>query len=839
MTLSSRMESTNLMVIKEDIDGEEPLYKVNDTEVKSKAQSTLPDILYTFTSAGHLQEGVFAKSAIPHRTRFGPLDAPMVSLESAKSSPFLLKTLVERLTTRKSNSASSQLYFDTSKEQFCNWMCMVRPATYYEEQNMVAHFAKDNIYFTTSRNIEAHEQLKVWYAPKYAQYMGKHIFVPSSHAVPTKESDEALAESSHARPRRTRKAPRGLTYVEYFEEDDADVRSVPPKKRGWKRANRQLTSKKTSNEVQLVSENNASTLVKVNNSSYIFDEVTFIYRKVATNNDFHWPQEAMNGNSTSDLQILLNGKEQMKITSALPRVFPCPVCGKKFAKKYTLKLHCTVHSDVFNFLCQSCGKGFKRKDKLNDHIKRMHVERKDRPRVQKQKQPFVPRYKPEEVSNFLFKCLQCSVGFRRRGMLVNHILKRHPDVEITSVPELALPILKHLVTYMCPYCSNSYKSNNKRKLHIEKHHPGESVPPGMRYLKKIQEKSTYEKEAGIATSKIVAHEPVACPFCLSQYSSRCKMLKHVHSKHPEDAHKLPKKEKEKVERRLNKRKKKEPQLTIHNAMERQGSGDISRARIVSDQENTDLPNVDKIITILSSVPTNADLGVDTAENTRSCVQPTCQTPYLENIPSNLQYQQDNILAMDPSVSEQCNINESNVFQANAALGYISDRTSNEQADESNQVQEILIELSTSDVSEHIRLNTIQDPMQTVQITNSSVHNEHLRKGLKTNATDHLPKLQQQCARQLPMTYRGRKQFLLKHSAFNRLHEENPSRYISPSSISVQPSNQLITMQHPVNNHQPPRAISQNDQRFDMNAATDTSKTTTNVHSLRPCDINWI
>ena len=42
---------------------------------------------------------------------------------------------------------------------------------------------------------------------------------------------------------------------------------------------RHMLLQKTSNEVQLVSENNASTLVKVNNSSYIFDEVTFIYRK--------------------------------------------------------------------------------------------------------------------------------------------------------------------------------------------------------------------------------------------------------------------------------------------------------------------------------------------------------------------------------------------------------------------------------------------------------------------------------------------------------------------------------------------------------------------------------
>jgi len=38
------------------------------------------------------------------------------------------------------------------------------------------------------------------------------------------------------------------------------------------------------------------------------------------------------------------------------------------------------------------------------------------------------------------------VGFKRRGMLVNHLAKRHPDVPYNTVPELNMPIVK--VTFL-------------------------------------------------------------------------------------------------------------------------------------------------------------------------------------------------------------------------------------------------------------------------------------------------------------------------------------------------------------------------------------------------------
>jgi hypothetical protein len=42
----------------------------------------------------------------------------------------------------------------------------------------------------------------------------------------------------------------------------------------------------------------------------------------------------------------------------------------------------------------------------------------------------------------MFNPLIFKLGFKRRGMLVNHLAKRHPDIPPDSVPELNLPILK-------------------------------------------------------------------------------------------------------------------------------------------------------------------------------------------------------------------------------------------------------------------------------------------------------------------------------------------------------------------------------------------------------------
>lgn len=64
------------------------------------------------------------------------------------------------------------------------------------------------------------------------------------------------------------------------------------------------------------------------------------------------------------------------------------------------------------------------------------------------------------------------LGFKRRGMLVNHLAKRHPDTPPSAIPELNLPILKASKDYSCAFCPKVYKSSSKRKAHALKKHPG-------------------------------------------------------------------------------------------------------------------------------------------------------------------------------------------------------------------------------------------------------------------------------------------------------------------------------------------------------------------------------
>lgn len=67
------------------------------------------------------------------------------------------------------------VYFDTTNEDDCNWMMMVRPATEHEHQNLTAFQHDNDIYFTTCQDIPPGTELRVWYAAFYAKKMEKPV----------------------------------------------------------------------------------------------------------------------------------------------------------------------------------------------------------------------------------------------------------------------------------------------------------------------------------------------------------------------------------------------------------------------------------------------------------------------------------------------------------------------------------------------------------------------------------------------------------------------------------------------------------------------------------------
>jgi len=141
----------------------------------------------------------------------------------------------------------------------------------------------------------------------------------------------------------------------------------------------------------------------------------------------------------------------------------CGKCGKGFVSADKLRKHSVVHSAAKEFLCDDCGKQFKRKDKLREHERRMHSGRQiamnakrdedmaalRQARASEAAPRFVPSVAPTDYHRFIYKCHECRLGFKRRGMLVNHLAKRHPAISPDAVPELNLPILKATKDYYC------------------------------------------------------------------------------------------------------------------------------------------------------------------------------------------------------------------------------------------------------------------------------------------------------------------------------------------------------------------------------------------------------
>ncbi|XP_076314939.1 uncharacterized protein LOC143227370 [Tachypleus tridentatus] len=218
--------------------------------------------------------------------------------------------------------------------------------------------------------------------------------------------------------------------------------------------------------------------------------------------------------------------------------YPCEKCDKVFPRPDKLKLHMLRHSNHREFLCADCGKQFKRKDKLKEHMKRMHGPDRDartnsRALKERTTKKFVPKVSPTDYHRFIYKCHTCLLGFKRRGMLVNHLARRHPDIRPESVPELNLPILKTTRDYYCQYCEKIYKSSSKRKAHILKNHPGAELPMSNRQKGGIPEIPGLPNPTFSQTVGSITTHPHHCNWCHKQYASKAKLLQHQRKKHLE------------------------------------------------------------------------------------------------------------------------------------------------------------------------------------------------------------------------------------------------------------------------------------------------------------------
>uniref|UniRef100_A0A8C9YKT7 PR domain zinc finger protein 10 n=1 Tax=Sander lucioperca TaxID=283035 RepID=A0A8C9YKT7_SANLU len=651
-----------------------PLHPIPNRPVMSKARASLPLVLYIDRFLG----GVFSKRRIPKRTQFGPVEGPLVPQSELQDHYIHLK--VNR--PFDYGEKSDDTWLDLSDEDSCNWMMFVRPAQNHLEQNLVAYQYGSEIFYTSIKNIQPKQELKVWYAASYAEFVNQKI-----HDV-TEEEKKVLREQEKNWPcyECNRRFVSSEQLQQHLNMHDDKVNSVTRSRgRGRGRGRRRFgTGRRPGRPPKFI---RLDAPVDAGGDKTVRD--TFIYasalnRRVATyvgtrylwrslqdmppllhtplhpsasphvsadpcqstllggfltavhlSLSFPWQNAALQhlfirksfrpfkcthcGKAFRDKDKLeqhlrVHGRDAYAFSchicsksfmsdSALEdhllvhtenrsyscllcpetferldllkdhvgvhavegcftcpsckktftdfiqvkkhircfhseKIFQCPDCEKAFCRPDKLRLHMLRHSDRKDFLCSTCGKQFKRKDKLREHMQRMHnpdreAKKADRIHRSKSLKLKVPT---TDFESFMFKCRVCMMGFRRRGMLVNHLSKRHPEMRIDDVPELTLPIIKPNRDYFCQYCDKVYKSASKRKAHILKNHPGAELPPSIR---KLRPAAPGEPDPMLSThtqlTGTIATAPVCCPHCAKQYSSKTKMVQHIRKKHPEFA----------------------------------------------------------------------------------------------------------------------------------------------------------------------------------------------------------------------------------------------------------------------------------------------------------------
>ncbi|XP_071352846.1 PR domain zinc finger protein 10 isoform X2 [Trachinotus anak] len=672
-----------------------PLHPIPSRPVVSKARASLPLVLYIDRFLG----GVFSKRRIPKRTQFGPVEGPLVPQSELRDHYIHLKLCL--LDTEKDGEKSNDMWLDLSDEDSCNWMMFVRPAQNHLEQNLVAYQYGSEIFYTTIKNIQPKQELKVWYAASYAEFVNQKIhdvteeerkvlreqeknwpcyecnrrfvsseqlqqhlnmhddklnsvtrsrgrgrgrgrkrfgtgrrpgrppkFIRQDPPVDTGgEKTTEMLEQTEKQPleERAEGAQNGLKVVEMEPEADvgAEVEGqlippagepvpesvTPPSNTDLPVPLKEDLAQSSQSDAHLTSQD-MRRAKRIRNAAlqHLFIRKSFrpfkcthcgkafrdkdkldqhlrVHGRDAYTFSCHICSKSFMSDSALEDHLLVHTENRSYSCLLCPetferldllkdhvgvhavdgcftcpsckktftdfiqvkkhircfhseKIFQCPDCEKAFCRPDKLRLHMLRHSDRKDFLCSTCGKQFKRKDKLREHMQRMHnpdreakkADRNHRSKTLKLKVPTT------DFESFMFKCRVCMMGFRRRGMLVNHLSKRHPEMRIDDVPELTLPIIKPNRDYFCQYCDKVYKSASKRKAHILKNHPGAELPPSIR---KLRPAAPGEPDPMLSThtqlTGTIATAPVCCPHCAKQYSSKTKMVQHIRKKHPEFA----------------------------------------------------------------------------------------------------------------------------------------------------------------------------------------------------------------------------------------------------------------------------------------------------------------
>ncbi|XP_044775719.1 PR domain zinc finger protein 10 [Neomonachus schauinslandi] len=449
-----------------------PLHPIPNRPVLTRARASLPLVLYIDRFLG----GVFSKRRIPKRTQFGPVEGPLVRESELKDCYIHLKVSLDK-GDRKDRDLHEDLWFELSDETLCNWMMFVRPAQNHLEQNLVAYQYGHHVYYTTIKNVEPKQELKVWYAASYAEFVNQKI-----HDI-SEEERKVLREQEKNWPcyecnRRFISSEQLQQHLNSHDEK-LDVFSRT-RGRGRGRGKRRFGPGRRPGRppkfirLEIASENGDKCDDGTQDLLHFSTKEQFDEAEPATLNGLDQPEQPTlpipqlpqetqpsleHEPETHSLHLQPQHEE-----SALPTQSTLTADDMRRAKRIRLELqnaalqHLFIRKSFRPFKCLQCGKAFREKDKLDQHL----------------------RFHGRE-GNCPLTCDLCNKGFISSASLESH-MKLHSDQKTYSCifcPESfdRLDLLKDHVAihindgcFTCPTCKKRFPDFIQVKKHVRSFH---------------------------------------------------------------------------------------------------------------------------------------------------------------------------------------------------------------------------------------------------------------------------------------------------------------------------------------------------------------------------------
>ncbi|XP_068011333.1 PR domain zinc finger protein 15 isoform X6 [Melanerpes formicivorus] len=524
-----------------------PVVTVKDSFVLSRARSSLPSNL-EIRQLEDGTEGVFALTQLVKRTQFGPFESKRVA-KLEKESVFPLKVF---------QKDGPLVYFDTSNEDDCNWMMMVRPATKYEHQNLTAFQHDNDIYFTTSRDIPPGTELRVWYAAFYAKKMEKPVLkqvtsianvnAPEGSGAAEAESSQwtcKVCSSAFQEPQlltehllshleQAKGAPQtGQNEAVVEKASEASPEDQPvvcnaasgsTDSRRKARRGRKPKAAKAETPIVIVededspAEHGAEVVTEVPPEEVALPSATeerimeLVLGKVPnTTNSISPVTKFAHHQNTMSLKrsLILSSRHgiRRKLIKQLgehKRVYQCSICSKIFQNSSNLSRHIRSHGDKL-FKCEECAKLFSRKESLKQHVSYKHS-------------------RNEVDSEYRYKCTTCEKAFRIESALEFHNCRTDDK------------------TFQCEMCFRFFSTNSNLSKHKKKHGDKKfacEICNKMFYRKDVMLDHQRRHLEGVrrvkredfehSTENMVRYkkEPSGCPVCGKVFSCRSNMNKHL------------------------------------------------------------------------------------------------------------------------------------------------------------------------------------------------------------------------------------------------------------------------------------------------------------------------